>query len=113
MAKKGFTGVSLFAIKRTKMSSDQAKRRDSFGNLTFSDILLQFDGVFGPQNIYDGTTAALSDMKIYCESEKKEKENTSNLNLRGKSRITKEKLTPISAANIQGKQNIGSFFPSI
>lgn len=42
-------------------------------------------------------------MKIYCESEKKEKENTSNLNRRGKSRITKEKLTPISAANIQGK----------
>lgn len=43
-------------------------------------------------------------MKIDCESEKKkEKENTSNLNLRGKSRITKEKLTPISAANIQGK----------
>lgn len=40
MAKKGFTGVSLFPIRRTKMSSDQAKRRDSFGNLAFSKILL-------------------------------------------------------------------------
>lgn len=40
MAKKGFTGVSLFPIRRTKMSSNQAKRRDSLSNPTFSDILL-------------------------------------------------------------------------